>query len=392
MAKIAIIFDCFYPAKRGGAEKVYRAIADAFVDAGHNVTFVTRQIWDDTNQPETAFNIHTVWSGEIYNARGERTVQGALRFSSSVANFLLRNRHSFDAVIVSSTPAFLIPLCRVILGGTKTKLISDWLEVWSANKWRSYAGAIVGTVGFVLQYVALKASRFVLVNSQFTLEKARKYIPRTPVVTLGLFDLTTENNLHASPEVNKSDSSKEQFGLFVGRLIPDKRLGSLAEPLALLATDLPSFTLKVVGTGPDRIHAEKIFEECGVRGKVEFLEKVSDTELDTLYRGAAVHLFPSVREGFGLVVAEAATHGTPTILVDGPDNAAVELIHTGVNGYVSQTHNPKEISTLITQVVAQGESLRKTTQSWFEVNRQHRNLAASVQEISDRLGLQGKNS
>lgn len=77
-------------------------------------------------------------------------------------------------------------------------------------------------------------------------------------------------------------------------------------------------------------------------------------------------------------------------MVEGPDNAAVELIHNGENGYASKTHSPLELANLIAQVVVQGDSLRNTTKSWFESNRKHRNLAASVQEISDRLGFEGK--
>ncbi len=52
-------------------------------------------------------------------------------------------------------------------------------------------------------------------------------------------------------------------------------------------------------------------------------------------RRALCLLHPSSREGYGLVVVEAAAHGTPAIVVAGPDNAAVELIEPGVNGLVA---------------------------------------------------------
>ena len=44
---------------------------------------------------------------------------------------------------------------------------------------------------------------------------------------------------------------------------------------------------------------------------------------------------PSAREGFGLVVAEAAADGTPSVVVAGEDNAAAELVIDGVNGFVA---------------------------------------------------------
>ena len=46
-------------------------------------------------------------------------------------------------------------------------------------------------------------------------------------------------------------------------------------------------------------------------------------------------LLPSRREGYGMVVVEAAARGTPSIVVAGEDNAATELIEEGVNGFVA---------------------------------------------------------
>ena len=46
-------------------------------------------------------------------------------------------------------------------------------------------------------------------------------------------------------------------------------------------------------------------------------------------------LLTSSREGYGLVVVEAASHGTPSVVVAGPDNAATELIVEGVNGTIA---------------------------------------------------------
>ena len=60
-------------------------------------------------------------------------------------------------------------------------------------------------------------------------------------------------------------------------------------------------------------------------------------------------LLPSRREGYGLVVIEAAPHGTPSVVVAGEDNAAVELIADGLNGYVAP---PAPRRTLAAAIVA----------------------------------------
>jgi len=41
------------------------------------------------------------------------------------------------------------------------------------------------------------------------------------------------------------------------------------------------------------------------------------------------------------VVIEAAAHGTPAVVVAGPDNAAAELVSEGENGFVAPSASPE---------------------------------------------------
>ena len=70
-------------------------------------------------------------------------------------------------------------------------------------------------------------------------------------------------------------------------------------------------------------------------------------------------LLPSRREGYGLVVIEAASHGTPSVVVAGPDNAAVELIAEGVNGFVAASDAPEDLAAAIWAVHEGGDALRR---------------------------------
>lgn len=55
----------------------------------------------------------------------------------------------------------------------------------------------------------------------------------------------------------------------------------------------------------------------GVQQRVKFLGHVNEAMVPALYRMAAVHVFPSRYEGFGLPVLEALACGTPTITSPG---------------------------------------------------------------------------
>ena len=58
-------------------------------------------------------------------------------------------------------------------------------------------------------------------------------------------------------------------------------------------------------------------------------------------RRASASLFPRTREGYGLVVVEAAARGTPSVVVADEDNAAVELVDDGDNGVVARPTIPR---------------------------------------------------
>jgi glycosyltransferase involved in cell wall biosynthesis len=59
--------------------------------------------------------------------------------------------------------------------------------------------------------------------------------------------------------------------------------------------------------------AEKLVKELNISERVVLLDYVPQEDLPALYRNAAVFVYPSVYEGFGLPILEAMNQGTPVI-------------------------------------------------------------------------------
>ena len=68
------------------------------------------------------------------------------------------------------------------------------------------------------------------------------------------------------------------------------------------------------------------------------------------------------RDGVSLAVDDAG-EGTPVVLVRGEDNAAVELIEYGVNGFVAPSASPRDLAEAIVLVHKAGPALRESTSS-----------------------------
>ena len=92
---------------------------------------------------------------------------------------------------------------------------------------------------------------------------------------------------------------------------------------------LPNWDLVIVGDGEDRELLEAQVVQAKLGGRVFFPGWVADME--SVFRSADVFVFPSVSEGFALVLAEAMACGLPCVSYDCKVGPA-EIIRDGVDG------------------------------------------------------------
>jgi glycosyltransferase involved in cell wall biosynthesis len=122
--------------------------------------------------------------------------------------------------------------------------------------------------------------------------------------------------------------------LCVGRLAPEKNLGTVLAAVEAMRADDPGLRLVFVGDGPDKARLMQrspgaIF--AGVR---------RGEDLAAHYASADVFLFPSVTETFGNVVPEAMASGLAVVAYD--HAAAGQLIHHGSDGLLAKFDDATE--------------------------------------------------
>jgi glycosyltransferase involved in cell wall biosynthesis len=115
--------------------------------------------------------------------------------------------------------------------------------------------------------------------------------------------------------VRKQYGLPERYLLYVGTIDPRKDLGRLRAAYDLLPPDLADAALVITGRtarGAERLARE--LKRPGRRGHVLPLGYVPRETLPALYSGAAVFVYPSRYEGFGLPVLEAMACGAPVVV------------------------------------------------------------------------------
>lgn len=110
---------------------------------------------------------------------------------------------------------------------------------------------------------------------------------------------------------------KEQLPtfIFVGRLVRMKGADDAILAFALLKNRLKGARLWIVGYG-EKSYVKKLKQrvyELHIASDVRFFEFVPSRKKFALMRKAHILLHPSVKEGWGLVVLEAASQATPTL-------------------------------------------------------------------------------
>ena len=131
--------------------------------------------------------------------------------------------------------------------------------------------------------------------------------------------------------------------LFVGRINQRKGVKYLLEALRLL--DSTNVHLTICGRVVDGLELFKPFAS-----QVDIRPSVSNDELAAAYQSADLFVFPSVAEGFGLVLLESLASGLP--ILSTTHTAAPDLIDHGVQGFVVEPRRPDLIAERIDWALA----------------------------------------
>jgi glycosyltransferase involved in cell wall biosynthesis len=115
-----------------------------------------------------------------------------------------------------------------------------------------------------------------------------------------------------------------------------------------------------------------------------FTGSISDEELRNLFARASCTVIPSLREGYGIVVAESVSAGTPVVVADNPENLATSLVESGVNGFVVDP-SIRGMSQGIVAAVAAGFALRRSTAEWSAQHSKKKSMDRSADEMVERL-------
>lgn len=136
---------------------------------------------------------------------------------------------------------------------------------------------------------------------------------------------------------------------FIGRLVPEKGVHVLINAMPIVLQQFPDARLLIGGRGPCYDELATQAEELGIKPAVSMLGYIDDKHKERLYREAAVAVFPSLYEPFGIVALEAMAAGTPVVVSD--VGGLGEIISNQVNGIKVPVDDPEALASAIIKVL-----------------------------------------
>ncbi|HEY4428059.1 MAG TPA: glycosyltransferase [Solirubrobacteraceae bacterium] len=385
--RICIVYDCLFPYTVGGGERWYRNLAERLAREGHQVTYLTLRQWDRGARVDIDERVDVRTAGPrmaLYTTGGRRRILPPLVFGAGVFLHLLRHGRRYDVVDTCAFPYFSLLAAAPLAPVKRFRLVVDWFEVWSDGYWREYLGALGGRIGALVQRLCARVPQRAFCFSQLHARRLAAEGLRGPVTVLrGLYTGTLEPT---------APQGSERLVLFAGRLIPEKRVTLAVAAIAAAAERLKGLRGEIVGEGPDRAALDAAIVSGELQDVVSAPGFVDADALDASMRRALCMLLTSRREGYGMVVVEAASRGTPSVVVAGEDNAATELIVKGVNGTVVQSADPQAIADAIVRVDEAGPALRESTARWFAENADRLSLESSLRTVLDVYDAEGSSA
>jgi glycosyltransferase involved in cell wall biosynthesis len=261
---------------------------------------------------------------------------GAFSVFLSGKRFARIHRHEYDAIVDEINT---IPFFTHSFRDTRQKTFA-LVHQLAREIWFYQMPFPISLAGYIAEPFLLRSYR--KINAVITVSESS----RSGLIEMGvksdIFIIREPLNLPLIPFERTQDKFPALTLVYLGRIMPSKRVEEIIKTLAVLTQEQPDARLIIMGSGEKRytVRMKKLAERMGVTANIEFTGFVTDDQKSDNLRRSHFLMVTSTREGWGMVVNEANAQGTPAAVYDVP--GLRDSVRDGVNGIVCRTNTPSE--------------------------------------------------
>lgn len=375
--RVVFLCEAVFPENKGGVERWFSQLSAELSRRGHEVTYLNAAGVNETRNGVIYNSItREPWS---YLPGGVRSKKQAVAFS--LAAFRKLHSMNIDAIYATSVPILSVfPVGIVRLSNRRVKTFVEWFEIWPLRYWLDYAGSISGSLGWLIQFVALQVGKYRIVYTK----RAARSIARNSL-------MSSSKNIIELPGLCSSDFTKQAEDgserkdiTFLGRFVDEKQPILAIESVEEFIKTGWDGKFWIIGKGPSlQSMKDALATNPGVAQQIHIIEDATDEAVTASLRNSFVLLHPSKREGYGLASVEAAYLGTPSILLNYPNNATLDLEISP--SLVVNELSSRGVAAKLDFAYKNQISLRKSTLIWAENASLNRSLESTTDKIEEWL-------
>jgi len=325
----------------GGAEVVNEELAKRLVKDGHEVTFLVGGFFGGLKE-------------EIID--GYKIIRLGGRFSVYWHCFRYYKKNLIgwaDLVIdeVNTIPFF----CKFYVK-EKNIILSYQL---CCKIWFYQMSFPLDILGYLLEpiYIWLLRKSYVLTESESTKKDFQKYGFKKDKIFV--FPIGLELEPISEIELNNQQKEENTVILYLGSIRDMKRPDHVLKSFEILKKEVHNAKLFIIGSGTTKyaLNFFRKIKNSKYKNDITCFGKVDNYKKLEIIKKSHLICVTSVKEGWGIIVTEANSQGTPAVVynVDGLRDSCKDK-YTGI---VTKKNNPKELSRNIKQLIQDKNLYRK---------------------------------
>lgn len=335
----------------GGAEVVLRELSKRLIHDGHSVTWLTCG-YSDREQLESLDGINIIRVGK------NRYIHSLQAFSY----YARKLKDKFDVVIevVNTAPYFSV------FFGKKSRRFLFYHQL-AGDVWFHESPPPMSYVGrYVLEPLATRLLSRADVNTITVSESTKRDLAhfgfkmdRTHIISEGI-------QLKPIGRLDSIQKFSNPTVLSLGALRAMKRTLHQIAAFEIAKQQIPDLQLKIAGIS-DGSYGQKVLnrmKQSPYFRDIEYLGRVTEQSKIHLMQKAHLIAVTSIKEGWGLIVTEAASQGTPAVVYD--VDGLRDSVRNGETGLITKS-NPPALAGAIVKLLSdqnQYEHIRETAWRW----------------------------
>jgi len=341
---------------KGGAEYLFILMAKLLADSGNNVWVITSSMRREVYKPHK--NIKVVFvpplldfvAGQVPTFK-ENMIYGLCALTKGLS---LVKKEKIDIIhsnflapaLVGAALSVLTSIPHIITMHDVFSSHEDYGKLWrrqlNVSKLNSVLIPIFEKLIIKLKYIAIHTV------SEVSKDDLIELGAKKPIYVI--------DNAIEFQEADDFEINQFQF-IYIGRLVFYKNLEVVIKSLKILKNSYPKIMLIIVGNGPYKKILEELVTELDLNNNVQFKGYLSEQEKQRLLCMSHALVFPSLIEGFGLVLLEAFACRKPVLVSN--VRPLSDIVENKITGFVISPYDECQWAKAIEQVIKEPENAQK---------------------------------